>query len=85
MSQEVNYKHDKEKQKVWFPYSVSAEPDDFIVQNGVHGHCPVVVVSPTAVSCRRAKLGPIYFNNLYKDKRAILVYRAAGRTPALQT
>ena len=59
MSQEVNYKHDKEKQKVWFPYSVSAEPDDFIVQNGVHGHCPDVVCDET---CHEHN--PRYWQNL---------------------
>tara|TARA_B100000085_G_C18518889_1_gene502849 strand:- start:283 stop:1101 length:819 start_codon:yes stop_codon:yes gene_type:complete len=40
MHKKVNYKFDKEKQKSWFPYSVSDVKDDFIIQNGVHGHCP---------------------------------------------
>lgn len=39
----VNHRYDKESQKDWFPYSISTRPDDFVIQNGVHGRCPNVV------------------------------------------
>jgi len=35
----VDYRFDKEKQARWFPYSISNIPNDFVMQNGVHGRC----------------------------------------------
>jgi hypothetical protein len=32
-------KYNKEQQNKWFPYSISEKSNDFIFQNGVHGHC----------------------------------------------
>ena len=40
MTIKVKYKFDKEQQRNWFPYSYSKDPDNFIIQNGVHGRCP---------------------------------------------
>jgi len=40
MEQNIKYVCDKEQQSKWFPYSISIKPNDFIIQNGVHGHCP---------------------------------------------
>ena len=59
MLNDVNHKHDKESQKDWFPYSISTRPDDFVIQNGVHGRCPDVVCND---DCQRDN--PRYWKNL---------------------
>ena len=59
MPNNVNHKYDKESQKQWFPYSISGESEDFIIQNGVHGRCPDVICSE---DCQHDN--PRYWQNL---------------------
>jgi hypothetical protein len=59
MTEKVNYKFNKDQQKNWFPYTISTKPDDFILQNGVHGRCPHVICDD---SCNQHN--PLYWKNL---------------------
>lgn len=58
MSKNVNYKLDKEKQKDWFPYSISKKKDDFIFVNGVHERCSP---KPCDINCHE------YNENYWKN------------------